>query len=83
VRGIQIVKHVYKASPILQKSWVTGKHFKKAVLTVRSANVDGGPRTIILTDATVDSYGTTKGKDAAGQVTETISLSFTSIRLEG
>jgi hypothetical protein len=82
VRGIQIVKHVDKASPTLQKACVTGKHFKKAVITMRRAHAGGGPQTIVLTDATVDSYGTEKSKNADGQVTETISLSFTSIKVE-
>jgi len=82
MRGIQIVKHVDKASPMLQKMCVTGKHFKKAVITVRRADADGGPQTIALTDATVDSYSTEKSKNAGGQVTETISLSFTSIKVE-
>jgi hypothetical protein len=82
IRGIQIVKHVDKASPILQKACVTGKHFKKAVITVRRADANGEPQTIILTDATVESYGTEQGKNAGGQVTETISLSFTSIKVD-
>jgi hypothetical protein len=82
IRGIQIVKHLDKSSPILQKACVTGKHFKKAVITMRRADADGGPQTIILTYATVDSYGTEKSKNAGGQVTETISLSFTSIKVE-
>lgn len=80
--GIQIVKRLDKASPTLQKMCVTGKHIPKAVITVRGKNADGGPQTIILTNVSVDSYGTDKGKKGTGTVTESISLSYSSIKVE-
>ncbi|HVW46804.1 MAG TPA: type VI secretion system tube protein Hcp [Solirubrobacterales bacterium] len=81
-RGIQIVKPLDKASPILQQSCANGKHIPKAVLHVRRSGAGGGPQTIILTNARVDSYGTEKGKGGTGTVTETVSLSFGSIKIE-
>lgn len=84
IKGIQIVKHVDKSSPTLFKACVNGKHFPKVVITVRKATADGGPQTIVLTNATVDSYTTDadKGKGGAGTVTESVSLSFSSINVE-
>jgi Type VI secretion system effector, Hcp len=79
---IQIVKQVDKASPMLQKLCVTGRHIPKATITVRKNDSSGGPQTIILTDATVVSDGTEKGKKGTGAVTETLSLTFTSIKVE-
>jgi Type VI secretion system effector, Hcp len=83
-RGIQIIKRVDKASPMLQRLCVTGKHIKSGTITARKSDADGEPRTIILTNATVDSYSTDKGKgkNGTGAVTETISLSFSSIKVE-
>ena len=83
-RGIQIVKPVDKASPTLFKWCVNGKHIKRAVIHMRAADANGGPRTIVLTDARVDSYGTEKGKGAGGSttVTESVSLSFGAIKFE-
>ncbi|MBS1877922.1 MAG: type VI secretion system tube protein Hcp [Actinobacteria bacterium] len=82
-RGIQIVKPLDKASPTLMKLCVNGQHIKTAVMTVRAA-AQGGPQTIILTGARVDSYGTDKGqgKAGAGTVAESVSLSFSSIKVE-
>jgi Type VI secretion system effector, Hcp len=83
-RGIQIVKRVDKSSPILQIACVSGKHFPRAVLHVRSTPAAGGPQTIILTNARVDSYATDKGKGKGGKetATETVSLSYGSIKVE-
>jgi type VI protein secretion system component Hcp len=82
--GIQIVKRLDKASPTLQKWCVTGKHIPKAIITVRAADVKGGPQTIVLTDATVDSYGTDadKGKGGTETPTESISLDYSEIKFE-
>jgi hypothetical protein len=83
-RGIQIVKPVDKASPNLQNLCVTGKHIKTAVITARGKGVDGGPQTIILTNATVDSYATDKGTGKGGKETptESVSFSYGSIKIE-
>ena len=83
-RDIQIVKRVDKASPSLMKACVNGKHFPRVVITVRKAAEEGGPQTIVLTDASVDSYGTDadKGKGGTETPTETISLSFSSVKVE-
>jgi len=84
IKDIQIVKHVDKSSPTLFKACVNGKHFPKVVIAVRKATADGGPQTIVLTDAKVDSYSTDadKGKGGTGTVTESVSLSFGSINVE-
>jgi hypothetical protein len=84
IKGIQIVKHVDKSSPTLLKACVTGKHIPKVVITVRKETADGGPQTIILTNATVDSYATDKGKGKAGTgtPTETVSLNFSSVEVK-
>ncbi len=84
IKGIEIVKHVDKSSPTLFKACANGKHFPKVVLHVRAAGPDGGPQTIVLTDAKVDSYGTDadKGKGGNGTVTESVSLSFSSINVD-
>jgi Type VI secretion system effector, Hcp len=81
--GIQIVKRIDKASPMLQKLCVTGRHIKNGTITVRS-NAHGAPQTIILTDPRVDSYATEKGKGKNGgtTMTETITLSYTKIAVE-
>lgn len=83
VRGIQIVKTVDKASPTLQRACVTGKHFNNATITVRRKDADGGPQTIVLTNASVDSYATDKSKGKGGKetTTETVSLSYGSIKV--
>lgn len=83
LHDIQIVKHVDKSSPTLLKACMNGKHFPRVVITVRKATVDGSPQTIILTNARVDSYGTEKGKgNGAGSVTESVTLTFSSIKVE-
>ncbi len=84
IKGIQIVKHVDKSSPTLFKACVNGKHFKKAVLHVRAAASGGGPQTIVLTNATVESFGTDKGTakgSGGGPPTESLSLNFTKIQV--
>jgi type VI secretion system secreted protein Hcp len=84
IKGIQFVKHVDKSSPMLFKACVNGKHFPKVVIHLRAAGPDGGPQTIVLTNATVDSYGTDadKGKGGTGSVTESVSLNFSSVDVE-
>jgi len=84
IKGIQFVKHVDKSSPILFKACVNGKHFPKVVIHVRAAGADDGPQAIVLTDARVDSYSTDPGKGKAGTAkpTETVSLSFSSIKID-
>lgn len=81
IKGIQIVKHVDKASPTLLKWCATGRHIKSGKITVRAADVDGGPQTIVFTDASVDSYSTDKGKGTETP-TETVSLSFGSVKVQ-
>jgi type VI protein secretion system component Hcp len=80
-RGIQIVKPVDKASPILFKACLDGKHFQKVVMTVRKATAGGGPQTIVLTGATVESYSpyddTVKG--GSGVVEEHVSFAYKKI----
>lgn len=80
---IQIVKRVDKASPMLQKLCVTGKHIKSGTITARK-DPDGGPQTIILTNPRVESYATEKGKgkNGAETTTETITLSYAKIEVE-
>ncbi|MBS1862528.1 MAG: type VI secretion system tube protein Hcp [Actinobacteria bacterium] len=86
IKGIQIVKHLDKSSPTLLKWCVTGKHIKSGKITVRAAGANGGPQTITFTDATVDSYSTDegkgKGKSGTDRPTETISLNFSSVKVE-
>ncbi|MBS1675938.1 MAG: type VI secretion system tube protein Hcp [Actinobacteria bacterium] len=81
---IQIVKPLDKASPTLMKWCVTGKHIKSGKITVRAADVNGGPQSIILTNAQVDSYGTNgdQGKGGTGTPTETISLNYSKVEFK-
>jgi hypothetical protein len=80
IKGIQIVKHVDKSSPTLFKACANGKHFPKVVITVRKATADGGPQSIVLTDATVDSYTPYDDKVKAGTPTEQISFAYKKIK---
>jgi type VI protein secretion system component Hcp len=81
-RGIQIVKRLDKASPTLFKACVNGKHFQKVVITVRKASAGGGPQSIVLTGATVESYRpydhTVKG--GSGIVEEHVSFAYKKIK---
>jgi hypothetical protein len=81
-KGIQFVKHYDKSSPYLFKACANGRHIPKVVITVRKASADGGPRTIVLTDATVASYGTDKGKGGTEKPIETISLNFSEAKTD-
>lgn len=83
-KGIQFVKHYDKSSPYLFKACANGKHIPKVVITVRKASADGGPQRIVLTDATVASYGTEKGKGKGGteKPIETISLNFSKVKID-
>jgi len=77
-RGIQVVMPLDKASPILVKACANGKHIPVATLTVRKADAEGGPQTIVLTNATVVSYAPydDKGKGGDESPKETVTFEY-------
>jgi type VI secretion system secreted protein Hcp len=74
--------HTYdKASPVLAKQCASGKHFPSAVLSVCKAG-EGQQDFLKVTMKKVLITGVTPGANAAGDVSETVSLDYDDIEFE-
>ena len=92
VQDLNFTKHTDKTSPLMMLQCATGKHIKKAVLTLRKAGGDGVSSLlpavqfeIELADVMVSAY-TIKGEQKADVTgselpTETLSLNFSKIEV--
>ncbi len=84
VSSFNIMKKTEKSSPKLFQACCTGKHFDKAVVTMRKASGDGGQKaflTYTFTDVMVESVqwsGSTGGDDTP---TESVSLAFAKVAI--
>ena len=74
--------HAYdKASPVLAKQCASGKHFPTAVLTVRKAG-EGQQDFLKVTMKKVLITGVAPGANAAGDVSETVTMDYDDIEFE-
>jgi type VI secretion system secreted protein Hcp len=74
--------HSYdKASPVLAKQCASGKHFPTAIMTVRKAG-EGQQDFLKITMKKVLVTGVKPGGNAAGDVSETVSMDYDDIEFE-
>ncbi len=83
VQDISVTKYVDKSSPNLMGSCCSGKHYKKALLTVRKAGGDKPVEYIKITmeDIIVTSIST-GGSGGEDRLTENVSLNFAKFVME-
>ena len=80
--GVLTFSHVYdKASPNIAKACASGKHFDDGVLTVRKSG-EGQLDFLKVTMKQVFVTGVTPSATSGGEITETITLSYSDIEFE-
>lgn len=78
---LQFVHHYDKASPVLKKHCVSGKHFDKVVLTVSKAGEGQKAfKTITMKEVFIKNIQVSAA--SGGDLVETVNLSFTDIEVE-
>jgi len=82
VNDLSITKNVDKGSPILALSCCNGKHFKKAVLTVRKAGEKPLEYIKITMEEILVSAISTGGSGGQDRITENVTFNFAKFKME-
>lgn len=85
VGDLNFLKHSDRTSPALIRAWAAGTPLTSAVLLVRKADGSGLPLeflTVTMTNVRVAHFGETGSSGSQLRGTESVSLSFTKVRVE-
>jgi len=82
VQDLSFTKYLDKSSPNLMLACCNGKHFDKAVLTVRKAGEDPLEYLLITMEKVLISNVSTGGSGGADRLTENVSLNFAKVKVQ-